>query len=439
MSVGTTYIQGIYGGSSKGLYSGSKGYGRGSMIYRKPPKKWPKILIAILIIIIIVLCLWQFACGGIPIFKSSTDDQQNSTKQVAAITALKNYINDIGNGATATIVVSGIGDCTLGTDEKYDMDTSFKNMYNKVGNPSYFFANVLAYLRNDNLTICNFEGALSSRGSRANKEFAFIGPSKYSQILTSGSVEAANLANNHSFDYGKEAYEDTKSILTKANITNFGFDRVNTFTVNDIKIGLFGVSCLDDYDGATDLMKQDIAALKEENCNLIIGSFHWGVEGEHKLESSQVKIAHAAIDEGCDLVLGTHPHVLQGVEKYNNRYICYSLGNFCFGGNDNPQEYDTMIFQQAFVFRNGELVIDDETINNIDIIPCSVSSSKKINDYQPTPLKGKNAKSLIKNLNSYSKKLEGSGVSFAQSFNDDGTISVSGSKASAITPAGSTG
>ena len=439
MSTGTTYIQGIYGGNSKGLYSGSRGYGRGSMIYRKPPKKWPKILIAVLILILIILLLWQFACGGLPFLKSSNTEEQNDTKQVAAITSLKNYINDMDNGATATIVVSGVGDCTLGTDENFDMDTSFVNMYKKVGNASYFFSNVLAYLRNDNLTICNFEGTLSSQGERADKEFAFRGPAKYSKILTAGSVEAANLANNHSYDYGNDAYEDTKKNLTNANITNFGFDRVNTYTVNNIKVGLFGINCISGYEDKEDLVKQDIEALQQENCNLIIGCFHWGIEGDHKLESNQVKLAHAAIDAGCDLVLGTHPHVLQGVEKYNDRYICYSLGNFCFGGNDNPQEYETMIFQQAFVFRNGELVMDDETINNIDIIPCSVSSSNSINDYQPTPLKGKKAKTLINNLNSYSKKIEGSGISFAKSFNDDGTISISGSKASAITPAGSTG
>lgn len=437
MSTGLTFINGIYGGSAKKLYCGS-GMHASPMIYGKPPKKWPKIVIVVLIIIVLVLLVWQFALGGLPFFKSSSNEETN-TKQVAAITALKNYMNDMDNGATATIVVSGVGDCTLGTDENFDMESSFENKYKQVGNPSYFFSNVLAYLRNDNLTICNFEGTLSSRGSREDKEFAFRGPAKYSEILTAGSVEAANLANNHSFDYGKESYEDTKKALTKANITNFGYDRVNTFTVNDIKVGLFGVSCLDDYDGATDLMKQDIAALKEENCNLIIGSFHWGVEGTHTIESDQTKIAHAAIDEGCDLVLGTHPHVLQAVEKYNNRYICYSLGNFCFGGNDNPQEYETMIFQQAFVFRNGELVVDDETLSNIDIIPCSVSSSSKTNNYQPTPLKGKKARALVKVLNTDAKKLKDEGVRFANSLNDDGTVSISGSSASAVNPVGSTG
>lgn len=438
MSLDAMFINGIYGGDAKGLYSHSKSLKRGPMIYGKPPKKWPKILIIVLIVIAIILCIWQFALGGLPFFKSSSQEE-TSTKQVAAITALKNYINDMGNGVTATVVISGIGDCTLGTDENFDSSTSFVNKYKKVSNASYFFSNVLSYLRNDNLTICNFEGTLSSRGKRVDKEFAFRGPAKYSEILTSGSVEAANLANNHSFDYGKESYEDTKTALTKANITNFGYDRVNTFTVNDVKIGLFGVSCLDDYDGATDLMQQDITALKNENCNLIIGCFHWGQEGKHALESGQTKIAHAAIDAGCDLVLGTHPHVLQAVEKYKNRYICYSLANFCFGGNDDPKEYETMIFQQAFVFRNGQLIIDDSTINNINIIPCSVSSSKKKNDYRPTPLRGSKAKALVKSLNGYSKKLSGNGVIFAQSINDDGSVSVSGSSATALNPNGSTG
>ena len=93
------------------------------------------------------------------------------------------------------------------------------------------------------------------------------------------------------------------------------------------------------------------------------------------------KLGHIAIDEGADLVIGSHPHVIQGYEKYNGRYIVYSLGNFCFGGNPNPSDKDCMIFQQTFTVTGNDVATDD----NINVIPCSISSVSNSNNYQPTP------------------------------------------------------
>jgi poly-gamma-glutamate synthesis protein (capsule biosynthesis protein) len=101
-------------------------------------------------------------------------------------------------------------------------------------------------------------------------------------------------------------------------------------------------------------------------------------------EADQVELAHAAIDAGATLVIGHHPHVLQGVEVYQGRYIVYSLGNFCFGGNSNPPDYDCMIFQQTFTVTDGVPAADAD----IQVIPCSVSSSSSVNNYQPTPATG---------------------------------------------------
>ena len=95
----------------------------------------------------------------------------------------------------------------------------------------------------------------------------------------------------------------------------------------------------------------------------------------------QVELAHAAIDAGADLVLGHHPHVLQGIEQYKGKNIVYSLGNFCFGGNMYPSDMDTMIFQQTFTLKGGKLQEDNVT----NIIPCSISSAEDYNNYQPTP------------------------------------------------------
>ena len=102
-------------------------------------------------------------------------------------------------------------------------------------------------------------------------------------------------------------------------------------------------------------------------------------------------------------MVGHHPHVLQGIEEYNGKNIVYSLGNFCFGGNRNPLDKDTMIFQQTFTFANGELVQD----NVKNIIPCSLSSVKEYNDYQPTILEGSESERVLQKIQELSSGLSG--------------------------------
>ena len=96
--------------------------------------------------------------------------------------------------------------------------------------------------------------------------------------------------------------------------------------------------------------------MKKAGAQIIIVNFHWGIEKQYTPDENQKALAHLAIDEGADLVIGHHPHVLEGIEKYNGKYICYSLGNFCFGANRNPKDKDTMIFQQTFTLKQTILM-----------------------------------------------------------------------------------
>ena len=152
--------------------------------------------------------------------------------------------------------------------------------------------------------------------------------------------------------------------------------------IDGIKIGLLGINNQNPEHTANFL--KTLEKVKKENPDLIIANFHWGVERSLTPEEYQINLAHSAIDNGVDLVLGHHPHVLQGIEKYKGKYIVYSLGNFCFGGNKNPADKDTMIFRQTFLF-DGNTLIPKE---NVSVIPCSISSEKSRNNYQPTPLSG---------------------------------------------------
>lgn len=299
------------------------------------------------------------------------------------------------------LTISAAGDCTLGTDEYFDESTSFNTKYNAVDDPSYFFREVKSVFEADDLTIVNFEGTLTTRGERKDKTYAFRGKPEYTSILTSGSVEAVNLANNHSFDYGNDSFEDTKMYLTEAGIVSFGYDRNAVMDIKGVKVGLIGIYELPYGLEAADLLRENIAAVKSEGVQLIIVSFHWGSEKENYPDSIQKELAHIAIDEGAHLVLGHHPHVLQGIEEYKGRNIVYSLGNFCFGGNKNPSDKDTMIFQQTFTITDG--TVAEDNVNNV--IPCSLSSRADHNNYQPMILEGEEKERVMNRILTYSENL----------------------------------
>ena len=339
---------------------------------------------------------------------TSSSKEKIDTSSVKTQELVINTDNDSGkkkkkssSKEPATITISSMGDCTLGTDEGFDQSTSFNAYYNEYG-ADYFFKNVRSILEADDLSVVNFEGTLTEETSRADKTFAFKGPAKYTDILTGSSVEAANIANNHSKDYGTKSQEDTIENLSNAGIATFGYENVVVVDVKGVKVGLTGIYELAEHEQKATQIKENIQALKDAGAQIIIVNFHWGIEKEYTPNATQKKLAHLAIDEGADLVIGHHPHVLEGIEKYNGKYIAYSLGNFCFGGNKNPSDKDTMIFQQTFTIDTDGKVADDDSIN---IIPCSLSSSSNKNDYCPTPLEGDEAERVRQKIEKYSEGL----------------------------------
>ena len=299
------------------------------------------------------------------------------------------------------ITVSMVGDCTLGTDEQFDKSSNFDAFYIVKKDPGYFFQGVKDVFAADDLTVINMEGTLTESNTRQDKTYAFKGAPKYTEIMTAGNIDAANLANNHSKDYGEQSYTDTIQYLEGAGIATFGYERTSVLDVKGIKVGLVGIYVLADGMGRQQQVIDNIQSVKEQGAQVVIVSFHWGTEKATYPDDTQKTLAHTAIDNGADLVVGHHPHVLQGIEEYNGKNIVYSLGNFCFGGNHNPADKDTMIFQQTFTFANGELVLD----NVKNIIPCSLSSVQEYNDYQPTILEGSESERVLQKIQELSAGL----------------------------------
>lgn len=112
----------------------------------------------------------------------------------------------------------------------------------------------------------------------------------------------------------------------------------------------------------------------------MIPYFHWGDESEHLPNPVQTNLAHIAVDAGADLVVGTHPHVIQSMEVYRGKLIAYSFGNFAFGGNSNPSDKRALILQTRFTAVDGS--VRDVGFR---VIPTRVSSPEAFNDYAPTP------------------------------------------------------
>ena len=307
--------------------------------------------------------------------------------------------------AVRTVTISAAGDCTFATDEYADQIKSFVETAEENGT-SYFMKNVRGIFMDDDLSIVNFEGTLSENGEREDKQFAFRGLPSYASILTQAGIEAASLSNNHSSDYGEISNTDTMNILRNAGVA--AFDSMNTviYEVNGLKIGLFGINQLNDTDRTR--LEAAVNDVKAQNPDIIIGYIHWGVEKDTEPTEEQIEYGHRAIDMGADLVLGSHPHVLQGIEQYNGGVIAYSLGNFCFGGNDSPSDMDTVIYRQTFTVSNGTKT------SEITIVPCTISSDygNGINNYQPTPATGEKRESIIRRMEEYNAALGGIQVNY---------------------------
>lgn len=308
-----------------------------------------------------------------------------------------------------TLTVTVVGDCTLGTDEYFDYDSSLNAYYYSYGK-EYFLQNVRSIFSSDDLTIANFEGTLTDLDTRADKQFAFKAPAEFAGILSSSSVETVNTANNHSHDYGDQSFQDTMNALDAEGIIHFGYDETAVVDVKGIKVGLVGIYELNDHLERTEQLKRNIATVKEEGAQLVIVIFHWGNEKEEVPDTNQMTLGRLARDEGADLVCGHHPHVLQGIEEYKGRNIVYSLGNFCFGGNSYPSDMDTMIFQQTFTIDKDGVKMDNVT----NIIPCSVSSEYGYNNYQPTPAQGEEATRIMNKIQERSSWIPAAETSSSQ-------------------------
>lgn len=298
-----------------------------------------------------------------------------------------------------TITISAAGDVTLGRDLSFGYEKTFDHEFELQNyDYGYFLRNVKDIFESDDLTIVNLETTLTTATKMAEKKYRFKADPSYVEILKQGDVEVVSIANNHTRDYLEKGYEDTLATLEAAEVGYFGYEHKYVTEIRGIKIGLLGYTYWDSSKAKQEEVKEAIQELKEDGTDLVIVMYHWGIERDYTANAVEIDMAHFTIDAGADLVLGAHPHVLQGIEEYKGKYIIYSLGNFCFGGNKNPSDKDSMIVIHKFNFKNGVL----ESQEN-EVIPCSISSVSERNNYQPTPLEGEEKERVLEKIKKNSK------------------------------------
>lgn len=281
--------------------------------------------------------------------------------------------------AADTLTLSFVGDCMFASNHGHFGEKSF-NRYAQTNDPSYFLQNFNSIFFNDDLTIGNCEGVLSDSEDLQEKSvtteiaFWFKGPSSNARIFRAGGIDFASVVNNHSHDFGQQGSDDTEKSLEAVGVIPGKRDTVSYLTVKGQKIGILCCS-LYSYGYVDDILPL-LREMKRENCDLCILYFHGGIENETVPEDWKIKACHDLVDAGADLIIGSHPHVLQPVELYKNKLIVYSLGNFCFGGNTHPPK-NTAVYQAVFNIEDGRIVSREDKF-----IPCAVYTGSQ-NNYQP--------------------------------------------------------
>ena len=353
------------------------------------------------IILLLMMILSIAACGET---ENNNEPVTADMKDKSTVAKLRNEQPDEKNSPPEEkskpvekiqpVLISFVGDCTLGTF--LGSDNAFESYWDN--GAGYYLGNVTNIFAADDITFVNLEGPLTEHPQTVDKQFPMRGEPKYIEILTSSSVEICNLSNNHIYDCGDVGFQDTINILKTNGVKFCGEGFSDIIDVRGMKIGFLGYQAWYDTDELREKISSDIKKLHDVGAEAVIVEFHWSDEKAYVSDPYQDELAHFTIDSGADIIVGAHPHVMQGIELYKGKIIAYSLGNFCFGANNNPSDKETFILQTTLTRDGGKISITPK------IIPCRISSTPDYNDFCPTPVTGAEAEQILEHLADSSKK-----------------------------------
>lgn len=306
------------------------------------------------------------------------------------------------NGQSQEIVILGSGDTMMGSwAESLISDSGY----------AYPFQRLQSEISGADIFFTNLEAPFGTSGAAFDKRFTFRVKPALINVLLEGGINLVSLGNNHTMDYGADCLRETIEVLKKNNIkyagAGFNLKEARKPTIMEVKgkrIGFLSYSLtFPEEFWATDttagtcfpyesFVFADVKSLKQ-NADFVIVACHWGAELTEQPKPYQTKLGHRLIDSGADLILGHHPHIVQGIENYKGKYIVYSLGNFIFGSYSESA-------RDSFLFK---LILHETNGATAQLIPINVYNKEV--DFRPEPLKGKSYKAFLEKMNRLSSEL----------------------------------
>lgn len=274
------------------------------------------------------------------------------------------------------------------------------------------FRDVAAELKTGDVTIANLESPIARAGSEfSGKKFRFRAEPEVAMALRTSGINLVTLANNHSMDFGGQALAETLENLEQAGIAWIGAGenlaearKMALYTIKGKKIAFLGYSLTQPVEffagsnrpGTAPAIEkyfvEDIRRARLE-ADYVIVSFHWGTEGKKEVQPYQRILAHKAIDAGADVILGHHPHVLRGVERYKAGIVFYSLGNFVFASKGKTADAGVIVRLRL-----------SEGTREAELLPLDILHHRV--GFQPKPASIEQAATIIEQLNTLSIPLK---------------------------------
>lgn len=315
------------------------------------------------------------------------DDAEDRTRRIGLLTGetadvLPIVDMPLEEGDVELVITFG-GDVVLGTRETWWKNEFSFPTHLEIYGLEYPFEKMSRIFEKDDMTLVNLECVLKATGSGEDfsRDIRFRGLPEYAQILTLASIEQVNIANNHHVDYGDEGRAETRAALEAAGVAYSGYGYTYVWEASGYRIGFAGrreASYVDD----PLVIERDMNNLRLAGCDLIIYSCHWGSEYKFRHNDMQEEMALAAAAAGADIIVGTHPHVVQGVDTIGDTLVLWSLGNLMFGGTHGAgmQTYDATLAQLRLRF-------DEQGYKgcSLTMIPILTSSlgHETYNDFYP--------------------------------------------------------
>ena len=359
-----------------------------------------------------------------------TTENDSSTELPVSTASTTEVATTEAAPVTFTIRMNFVGDILLAGNET--ATSSIDAMASSQPN-TYFFENVRDIFLNDDITVANSENvfsdnenlAMTDKGEEKAKEeydnamaeynsavalaeqtgttvgmempeytfraFWFRTRAANANLLSENGIDIVSIDNNHTYDFGTDGNMDTRAALEVAGV-DWGKDgKIVYREINGFRLAfIFGsmYSAGGEYAMLIDLEEA------KQNSDYQIVYFHGGTEKVHAVEDWKRASCHNLVDNGADLVIGSHPHVLQPMETYNGVNIIYSLGNFIFGGNNYPENRTVIYNQTLTITQDPNTHALSVTNTDFSITPCYVYTGE-YNNYQPAIIENEADKQLV--------------------------------------------